>query len=125
MVKSTEAIADKDRGSFTEICLFLFLSLCTGDTKRFVQICLFLFIALCPIQDFMLQGTAFRSLGASPSVFHLCAVALVEGGQRLFSPKTRVSLGTAIIFVYVLLTAAYGVFVFGFSSHGENLLWKG
>jgi len=124
-VNSTKAVADKDGGTFTQVFLFLFLSLCTGDKKKVVQICLFLFIALCPIQDFMLQGTPLRSLGASPAIFPLCALALVEGGQRMFYAKTRVSLGASIIFVYVLLTAVYGLFVFGFSSHGENLLWKG
>jgi len=72
----------------------------------------------------MLQGTPLRGLGASPSIFPLCALAIVEGGQRLFSAKTRVSLGPAICFAYVLMTAVYGLFVFGFSSHGENLLWK-
>jgi hypothetical protein len=30
-----------------------------------------------------------------------------------------------ICFVYVLMTAAYGLFFFGVSSHGENLIWKG
>jgi hypothetical protein len=124
-VNSTKAIADKDGRTFTQVFLFLFLSLCTGDKKKLVQICLFLFIALCPIQDFMLQGTPLRSLGASPAIFPLCALALVEGSQRLFNAKTRVSLSAAIIFVYVLLTAVYGLFIFGFSSHGENLLWKG
>jgi len=124
-VNSTKAIADKDGASFTHVSVFLFLSLCTGDTKRVVQICLFLFIALCPIQDFMLQGTPLRSLGASPAIFPLCALVIVEGGQRLFSTKTRASLAPMICFVYVILTAVYGLFVFGFSSHGENLLWKG
>lgn len=73
----------------------------------------------------MLQGTPLRSLGASPAIFPLCALVIVEGGQRLFSTKTRASLAPMICFVYVILTAVYGLFVFGFSSHGENLLWKG
>jgi hypothetical protein len=123
-VNGTKAIAEKNETSFIEICLFLFISFCTAERKRFVQICLFLFIVLCPIQDFMLQGTPLRGLGVSPCIFPLCAIALVEGGQWLLSAKTRVSPSVVTCFVYVLLTAVYGLVLFGASSHGENLLWK-
>jgi hypothetical protein len=124
-VNDTNPIADKTSRSIPEVCLFLFLSLCTVETNTVIQICLFLFIALCPIQDFMLQGTPLRSLGASPAIFPLCVLGIIGGGQRLFSAKTKVDLGPAICFAYVFLTALYGLLVFGFSSHGENLLWKG
>ncbi len=124
-VNGANAIAERDEGSFLQICLFLFMSLLTGEKTRFVQICLFLFIALCPIQDFVLQGTPLRSLGAGPCIFPLLAIAVVEGAQWLLSRKMRVSRGVVICFAYVLVTAVYGLLLFGVRSHGENLLWKG
>jgi O-antigen ligase/polysaccharide polymerase Wzy-like membrane protein len=124
-VNSTKAIAEKDGASFIEICLLLFIERGTAEKKRLLQIFLFLFIALCPIGDFILQGTPLRSLGMSPSIFPLFALALAGSAEWLLSAKTRVSRGALICFVYVLLTALYGFFVFGVSSHGENLFWKG
>ncbi len=124
-MNGANAIAERDEGSFIQLCLFLFISLCTAEKTRFVQLCLFLFIALCPIQDFVLQGTPLRSLGASPCIFPLFAIALVEGAQWLLSRKMRVSFTVVICLAYVLLTAVYGLLLFGFRSHGENLLWKG
>lgn len=124
-MNGTNAIAEKDEGSFIQVCVFLFISLCSAEKTRFVQVCLFLFIASCPIQDFVLQGTPLRSLGAGPCIFPLFAIALVEGAQWLLSRNMRVSRGVVICFAYVLFTAVYGLLLFGVRSHGENLLWKG
>lgn len=118
-------IAEENKASFVEIWLFLLISVCAAENKKLVQVCLFLFVVLCTIQDFMLQLTPLRSLGASPCIFPLFAIGLVQGAQWLLSTKTRVSRRVLICLVYVLLTALYGLFVFGTSSHGENLLWKG
>src|SRR5208283_647255 len=121
----TDAIAESNQGSFLEVCLFLLISLFTAEKKRFVRICLFLFIALCPIDDFILQGTPLRSLGMSLSIFPLCFLAFIEGGHWLLAAKPRINPGVVIGSLYVLVTAVYGLAIFGFSSHGENLLWKG
>src|SRR6266478_2967915 len=110
---------------FIAVCAFLFMELWTDNRSSFSKMCLFLFIALCPIEDFMLQGTPLRGLGASPSIFPLCALALIGGAQWLLSSKMRLSLGGVICFVYVLMTAIYVLLLFGVWSQGENLLWKG
>ncbi len=117
--------APEQKASFIEVCLFLFIKFFSSTRTSLAQISLFLFIATCPIGDFMLQGTPLRSLGASPCIFPLFALALVDGAQWLFSSKTSVSRGVVVCFAYVVLTAVYGLCVFGVSSHGENLLWKG
>jgi hypothetical protein len=124
-MNDANTIAEKDEASFIQTYVFLFISLCATEKKRFVEICLFLFIALCPIEDFVLQGTPLRSLGAGLCVVPLCAIALVEGTQWLLSAKTRVSLGVVICSAYVLFTSMYGLLLFGVRSQGENLLWKG
>ncbi len=125
-MSDTKTIAEKESTSFIEICLFFFMAICTAAKKAsLVEMCLFLFIASCPIQDFVLQETPLRSLGGSPCIFPLCALALVEGARWLFSTKTGVRCSVVICFTYVILTALYGLFVFGTSSHDENLLLKG
>lgn len=97
-----------------------------ADTRRwdFLQFCTFLFIALCPVQDFFLQGTPLRSLGASPSIFPLATILLVIGTRWLLSGRFAVRIGVLLCFLYILITTVYGLFTFGISSHGENLLWK-
>lgn len=125
-MSTTKIIAENNKTPFVEACLFFFMELCTGAKKRsFVEILLFLFIALCPIQDFVLQGTPLRSLGASPCIFPLGVLVFVEGAKWLSSAKPRIRFGVMVSFAYVLLTALYGLYVFGASSHGENLIWKG
>ena len=124
-MRSTIAIAEEERASFVETCFFLFMSKCNATSEGFAQVCVFLFIVLSSIQDFMLQGTPLRSLGASPCIFPLFALALLEGAKWLFSAKPRVSRSVQICFAYVVLTALYGLLVFGVTSHGENLFWKG
>lgn len=94
------------------------------NTSRVIQVCLFLFIAVSPIQDFFLQGTPLRGLGASPSLFPLLVIIAVGSTQWLLSGEFKIKRIFLIGLVYIFLTALYGFMVFGFSSHGESLFWK-
>ena len=91
----------------------------------FVQSCLFLFIALSPVQDFFLQGTPLRSVGASISFFPLLALAFCSFAEWLQAGHFKLKRNHLFCLVYMLLTSVYGLLVFGTASHGENLLWKG
>ncbi|MBZ5489505.1 MAG: hypothetical protein LAO76_01065 [Acidobacteriia bacterium] len=94
------------------------------EMSGFVQICIFLFIALSPIQDFFLQGTPLRSLGASPSLFPLLAIAVVSFTQWLIYGNLNVDRALLVCLVYVFLTTAYGFLYFGLTSHDQNMIWK-
>src|SRR5579859_1092019 len=118
-------VVENNEGSLLEIGIFHFISLFTAEKTWFIRTCLFLFIALCPIDDFILQGTPLRSLGMSLSIFPLCALASIEGVRWLLAARHRMSPVVVFWIVYILLTSIYGLAYFGFSSHGENLLWKG
>jgi hypothetical protein len=109
---------------FGEVSLFLFFSL-LADQKRFANVCLSLFIVLTPIQDFVLQSTPLRSLGISPAIFPLIALAALQLNRWLVAMQWTVSWRSSICAFYVLATSVYGVVIFGTTSHGENLLWKG
>lgn len=90
-----------------------------------IQALLFLFIALSPIQDFFLQGTTLRGLGASPSIFPLAAMAIVTLSNWLMAGNFKADRTLLTCLGYVLVTAIYGFAFFGLSSHGESLIWKG
>jgi len=94
------------------------------STDLLVKGCVFLFIALCPIQDFFLQGTPMRSLGASPSLFPLLAMVLLTFGQWLMAGDLKVDRVFLLCLMYVSLTTVYGFLFFGFTSHQESLIWK-
>lgn len=111
--------------SFIETCLFFVMKLFGISITSLTETCLFLFIVLCPIGDFMLQGTPLRSLGMSPAIFPLCALALARSVRRPLAGQRNLSRYISIFFVYVLIISVYGLLQFGMYSHGENLLWKG
>jgi hypothetical protein len=90
----------------------------------YIQALLFLFIALSPIQDFFLQGTALRGLGASPSIFPLAALAIITLSNWLMAGNFKADRTLIVCLGYVLLTAIYGFAFFGLTSHGESLIWK-
>jgi hypothetical protein len=94
------------------------------NTNLLVKCCVFLFIALSPIQDFFLQGTPMRSLGASPSLFPLLAIILLTFGQWLVSGDLKVDRVFLLCLMYVVLTTIYGFLFFGLTSHQESLIWK-
>lgn len=111
--------------SAIELGVFHFAALATDRRSLFSRVCLFAFIALCPIEDFVLQGTPLRSLGASISLFPLCLLALKEGTDWLLSGRMEPGRWGAIGVAYILFTGVYGLLLFGTWSHGESLVWKG
>jgi hypothetical protein len=93
-------------------------------TNIFKQNLLFLFIALSPIGDFFLQATPLRSLGASPAIFPLLALAGIALGEWLASGRLKVNRVFLICLAYTLVITLYGLLFFGFSSLGESLIVK-
>jgi hypothetical protein len=122
-MNSVESVVEQ-RPSVIEVGLFNAVA-SLADTRSFLgRACLFLFIALCPVEDFMLQGTPLRSLGACISIFPLCVLAFIKGVEWLLSERIWIGRGAVICFVYVFLTATYGLLLFGMWSQGLNLIWK-
>ena len=110
--------------SAIELGLFHVVTFVTDRRSLFSRPCLFAFIALCPIEDFVLQGTPLRSLGACISVFPLCLLALKEGADWALSGRIGLGRWGAIGVAYILFTGVYGLLLYGTWSHGENLFWK-
>lgn len=78
---------------------------------------LFMFILFLPIQDFFLKGTPLGIFGASPSIFFLLIVVMIDI-ILIVKNKGGVHLYVLLVPGYIVFLSLVACFFWGFESHG-------